>query len=180
MLLNFFNLIIDTAATLMAAVFLLRFWSQVARTRPPDSLVKFTLKTTNWLVLPLRRIIPGFGGYDWPCLLGAMLMAVLAALTAVWGTAFFSTKIILLLALQQLMNWVIYGLMGLLVLEAVYSWINPQAPLAPFIQSMNAPLLNPLRRIIPTLGGIDLTVLIALILLRLGLQLISMGIAALA
>jgi len=180
LLLDFLNLTIDTAATLMAAVFLLRFWSQVARVRPPDSLVKFTLKVTNWLVLPLRRIIPGFAGLDWPCLLGAMLMAVLAATSAVWTTPYFSAKFVLLLSLQQLANWMIYGLMGLLVLEAIFSWINPNAPLAPFIQAMNTPLLAPLRRIIPPLGGIDLTVLAALILLRVALKLISVGIAALA
>ena len=180
MLLDFLNLTIDTAATLIAAVFLLRFWSQVARVRPPDSLISFTLKATNWLVLPLRRIIPGWGGLDWPCLLGAMLMAILAAVAAVWSTSYFSAKFVLLLALQQLMTWAIFGLMGLLVLEVIFSWINPHAPLAPFIQAMNAPLLRPLRRIIPAIGGFDLTTVAALILLRVALKLISMGIALLA
>lgn len=180
MLQNTLNLIIDTAATLMAAVFLLRFWSQVARVRPPDSLVNFTLKVTNWLVLPLRRIIPGFAGYDWPCLIGAMLMACVAAIAAVWATPYFSVKFVLLISLQQLLNWMLYGLMGLLVLEVLYSWINPTAPLMPFIQSMNAPLLTPLRRIIPPIAGIDFSVLAALILLRVALQVIGMGIASLA
>ncbi|MEA5097238.1 MAG: YggT family protein [Burkholderiaceae bacterium] len=180
MLLDFVNLIVDTAATLMAAVFLLRFWSQVARVRPPDSLVRFTMKVTNWLVLPLRRIVPGFGGLDWPCLIGAFLMAILAAIAATWTTPFFQTKFVLLLSLQQLMNWFIYGLMGLMVLEVIYSWINPNSPLMPFVQEMNAPLLNPLRRLIPPIGGIDLTILVALILLRVALQLVGLGISALA
>lgn len=179
-MLDFVNLIVDTAATLMAMVFLLRFWSQVARVRPPDSLVKFTLKVTNWLVIPLRRVIPGVGGFDWPCLIGAFLMAILAALAAVWTTPFFSAKFVLLLSLQQVVNWFIYGLMGLMLLEVIYSWINPNSPMMPFVQSMNAPLLNPLRRIIPAIGGIDLTILVALILLRGALQLIGMGIASIA
>ena len=59
---NIINLLVDTATTLLAAVFLLRFWSQVARVRPPDQLVNFTLKLTNWLVLPMRRLLPASGG----------------------------------------------------------------------------------------------------------------------
>jgi YggT family protein len=69
-------------------------------------------------------------------------------------------------ALFRFLNWIIYGFMALLIIEAVFSWINPHAPLAPFIHALNDPLLRPLRRVIPPIGGIDLTVLVALILLQ--------------
>lgn len=164
----------------MAAVFLLRFWSQVARIRPPDSLVNFTLKATNWFVLPIRRILPGTHGYDWPCLFGAILMAVLTSLVAVWTTEFFTPKIVILLAVQQLANWIMYGLMLLLLLDVIFSWINPHAPIAPFIQALNDPILRPLRRIIPSIGGLDLSVFAAMILLQVILRLIGMGLASVA
>ena len=120
----------------------------------------------------LRVVRRGFAGF--------VVVALLAALAAVWTTPFFSAKFVLLLSLQQVVNWFIYGLMGLMLLEVIYSWINPNSPMMPFVQSMNAPLLNPLRRIIPAIGGIDLTILVALILLRGALQLIGMGIASIA
>ena len=177
---NIINLLVDTATTLVAAVFLLRFWSQVARVRPPDQLVNFTLKLTNWLVLPMRRLLPGSGGYDWPCLFGAILMAVGATLMVVWGTAFMTPKFVILLSVQQLANWSIYGLLLLLLLEVIFSWVNPNAPIAPFIHAMNEPILRPVRRLIPPLGGIDLSVFVTMILLQVLLHLIGMGLAAVA
>jgi YggT family protein len=56
--------------------------------------------------------------------------------------------------------------MGLLIIEVIFSWINPHAPLAPFVRALTDPLLRPLRRVIPPLGGLDLTVLVAVILLQ--------------
>ena len=86
----------------------------------------------------------------------------------------------MLLSLLRLCEWVFYGFMGLIIVEAVFSWVNPHAPLAPFIGALNDPLLRPLRRVVPLIGNIDLSPLVALILLRIGLQLISTLIASLA
>ena len=178
MLTNIFGLIVDTAASLMAAILLLRFWAQAVRVRPPDSIARFIFKASNWLVLPLRRVLPG-GAYDWASLIGTMLTAVIAVVAAVWMTPYFTAIFLLLLSIQQFINWIIYGFMGLLVLEVIFSWINPHAPLAPFIGALNEPLLRPLRKVVPPLGGIDLSVLIALILLRVGLQIVSSGLLSL-
>jgi len=68
---SIFNLIVDTVATLLAGLLLLRFWMQAVRVRPPLSLSQFMFRLTDWLVLPLRRVLPGLGGYDWASLVGA-------------------------------------------------------------------------------------------------------------
>ena len=171
MLNEIIGLIVDTAATVFAAAFLLRFWTQAVRVRPPDAIARFIFKASNWLVMPLRRILPG-GGYDWASLIGAMLVAVIAVLPALWMTPHLNPKFVALIAIQQFLNWVFYGFMGLLVLEALFSWMNPQAPIAPFIAALNEPILRPIRRVIPPLGGLDLTVLIALVGLRVILMLL--------
>jgi YggT family protein len=173
------SLIVDTAATVLAAAFLLRFWTQAVRVRPPEPVVRFILKLSNWFVLPIRRILPGFGGYDWASLIGVMLLAVVAVLPAILGTPHFGTKFVLLASTQQVLNWVFYGFMGLLVFEALFSWINPHAPMAPFIAALNEPLLRPIRRHIPSVGGLDLSVLIALVLLRVVLMLLSSALVSL-
>lgn len=167
------GLVVDTAATVLAAGFLLRFWAQAVRARPPEAVARMIFKLSNWLVLPLRRIIPPVGGYDWPCLFGTLLAAALAVVTTSVMANHIDPKFILLGTLLQFLNWVVYGFMGLLVFEALFSWINPHAPLAPFIAALNQPLLRPLRRLIPPLGGIDLSVLVALVLLRIVLRLFS-------
>ena len=78
MVANIVSLIIDTVSTLLAGVLLLRFWMQAVRVRPPFSLGQFMFKTTDWLVLPLRRVLPGLGGFDWASLVGALLVALLS------------------------------------------------------------------------------------------------------
>jgi YggT family protein len=66
----------------------------------------------------------------------------------------------------RFLTWIIYGLMALLILEAVFSWINPHAPLAPLVRALNDPLLRPLRRVVPVMGGLDWSMLVAIILLQ--------------
>jgi YggT family protein len=79
---------------------------------------------------------------------------------------------LLMLAALLFLQWVFYGLIALLIIEAIFSWVNPQAPLAPFVRALNEPLLRPLRRVIPLLGNVDLSPLVALILLRVVHQLL--------
>jgi YggT family protein len=157
-------LIVDTVAGVIGGVLLLRFWMQVTRVRPPASIAQFTFTLTDWLVRPLRRILPGVGGYDWASLIGAFLVVLVAS--AVLLLAGWSGQGVLLYALFRFLNWIIYGFMGLLIIEVIFSWINPHAPLAPFVHALNDPLLRPLRRMIPPVGGLDLSVLVALILLQ--------------
>jgi YggT family protein len=158
------QLIVDTAASVVGGVLLLRFWMQVIRVRPPASIAQFTFTLTDWLVRPLRRVLPGVGGYDWASLIGAFLVVLVAS--SVMLLAGLSGQAVVLYALFRFLNWIIFGFMGLLIIEVVFSWINPHAPLAPFVHALNDPLLRPIRRVVPPVGGIDFSVLIALILLQ--------------
>jgi YggT family protein len=162
--LTILQLIVDTVAGVVGGVLLLRFWMQVTRVRPPASIAQFTFTLTDWLVRPLRRVLPGVGGYDWASLIGAFLIVLLAS--SVMLLAGLSGQGVVLYALFRFLNWIIYGFMGLLIIEVVFSWINPHAPLAPFVHALNDPLLRPIRRVIPPVGGIDFSVLVALILLQ--------------
>jgi YggT family protein len=174
------TLIVDSIAGVLGGVLLLRFWMQVVRVRPPVSIGQFTFQLTDWLVRPLRRILPGVGGYDWASLIGALAVIVLAVAIDLAVVARISPQYLVLLSLLRLCEWVFYGFMGLIIVEAVFSWVNPHAPLAPFIHALNDPLLRPLRRVIPLIGNIDLSPLVGLIALRIGLQLVSTLIMSLA
>jgi len=169
-------LIVDAIATLLGGALLLRFWMQAIRVRPPSSVAQFTFQLSDWLVRPLRRIVPGVGGYDWASLIGAFLIVALA--TSVLFIAGWNAQAVLLLALQRFLQWILYGFMILLVLEAVFSWINPHAPLAPFVRALNEPLLRPIRRMVPLVGNLDLSLLVALILLQIAQIVLGMIFAA--
>ena len=132
-MLSILKLIVDTAAGVLGGVLLLRFWMQVTRVRPPASVAQFTFTLSDWLVRPLRRIVPGMGGYDWASLLGAFLVVLAAtSIMLLWGT---SGQAVVLIALVRLLDWILYGFMGLLIIEVIFSWVNPHAPLAPFIRA---------------------------------------------
>ena len=167
------QLIVDTVAGVLGGVLLLRFWMQVTRVRPPASIGQFTFTLTDWLVRPLRRIVPGMGGYDWASLIGAFLVVLVAS--AVMLLAGWTGQQVFVYALYRILNWIIYGFMGLLIIEVIFSWINPHAPLAPFVRALTDPLLRPLRRVIPPLGGLDITVLVAVILLQIIQYLLRQG-----
>ena len=172
MLHSIFMLIVNAVASILAGVMLLRFWMQVVRVRPPQSVGQFVYQLSDWLVRPLRRVMPG-GAYDWASLLGAFIIVLLAVIAAVGLQSGFDFKIILVLSLERLLEWICYGFMATLIIEAIFSWVNPYAPLAPFVRALNEPLLRPLRRVIPPLGGVDLSPLALLILLQILQRVIS-------
>ena len=171
-MLSIVMLIVDAIATLLGGALLLRFWMQAIRVRPPSSVAQFTFQLSDWLVRPLRRIVPGVGGYDWASLIGAFLIVLLA--TSVWFLAGLTVQAVLIQALHRFLQWILYGFMALLVVEAIFSWVNPHAPLAPFVRALNEPLLSPLRRVVPLVGNLDLSLLVALILLQIAQLVLGM------
>ena len=166
MVANIVSLIIDTVSTLLAGVLLLRFWMQAVRVRPPFSLGQFMFRTTDWLVLPLRRVLPGLGGFDWASLVGGLLVALLSVAIELGVRSAFAVELWLMLSLHSLIHWVVYGFIGLLFLEVIFSWVNPDAPLAPIVRALNQPLMHPLRRFIPPIAGVDLSPILAFLMLR--------------
>jgi YggT family protein len=123
-------------------------------------------KTTDWLVLPLRRLLPGVGGFDWASLVGGLLVALLSVAIELGVRSAFAVEPWLMLSLRSLLHWVIYGFIGLLFMEVIFSWVNPDAPLAPIVRALNQPLMRPLRRFIPPIAGVDLSPILAFLMLR--------------
>ena len=179
MLNSILTLIVDTAASVLGGVLLLRFWMQLIRVRPPNAFAQFMYQLSDWLIKPLRRMVPGVGGYDWASLLGAFMVVVLAIGIDLLLGGGFTVQNLLGFSLLRFLEWILYGFMGLILIEAVFSWVNPDAPLAPFVRALTDPLLRPLRRIIPLVGNIDLSPLVALLLLQIALRLLSAAVVQL-
>ena len=163
-MLSILQFIVDIIAGLLGGVLLLRFWTNAIRVRLPDQIRQFVHTMTDWLVMPLRRVVPGTRGYDWASLIGAFLVVLVASTLLLLQGG--SGEMVLLYALHRFLNWILYGFMALLIIEAVFSWVNPNAPLAPFVHALNQPLLRPIRRVVPPIGGIDLSVPVALVLIQ--------------
>jgi len=129
---------------------------------------------TDWLVLPLRRVVPAAGRWDLASLVAALLLE-LAQYTLLWLLLGASATVLAvpLLAAFGLARLVLSGLIGLLLVFAVLSWVQPGSPVLQVLGRLCEPLLRPLRRFIPLVGGVDLSPLVVMVLLQVGLIVLS-------
>lgn len=168
--------IIDIVFTLFGAVLLLRAWLQAVRVHPHNPISRAVFQATDWIVRPLRRVIPGTGGIDWASVVAAWLTAIvfLVAIMAVSGgnpLALF--PIGLGIALLTVLKWALNLVLWLTLIMAVLSWVNPQAPAMPLLYQLTDPFLAPLRRITPRLGGVDLSPLFLFIITQVLLMVVA-------
>jgi len=166
--------LIDTAFGFVVYAALLRFIMQWLRAPFRNPIGQAVTALTDWAVKPLRRLLPGFGGYDWASLLFAWIGQVLwlAALASL-GSAEFSGTLagyLLVLALVELLRASLWILIGAVFLQAILSWVAPDGPLAGVLNALTFRLLAPIRRVVPPLGGsLDLSPLIVIVLAQLAL-----------
>jgi YggT family protein len=163
--------LLDALLQPFAALLLLRFHLQWLRAPMRNPLGEFIMTLTNFLVLRTRRFIPPIQGYDTASLLLAMLFEAiyLAAVLWVQGVPLAAFPFVALLALTavKLLKLSIYLLMGALLIQAVLSWVNPYSPVSGLLNAATFRFLAPLRRIVPPIGNIDLTVLLLFIVCQL-------------
>lgn len=167
-----FIFIIHAVCGFFASVLLLRVWMQWARVATRNPLSVFVQSLTNFAVIPARRFIPGLWGLDlaslalaWLVLLIEMLLIVL--IRGALPSSGVAGGIIMLGALLMLLRLAIYLAIGAIFVQVILSWVNPASPLSPVVNALTQPLLRPIQRIVPTIGMVDLSPLIALLLLQL-------------
>lgn len=162
--------LVNVVFTLYIAVLLVRAILQRLRADYYNPIIQFIVRITDPLVRPLRRLIPGVGGWDIACLLVAVACAFLDA-WLVLSLAGFGAQGLLIARfagaklLAVLINLYIFSIL----IQALLSWLNPghYNPLAAVLWRLNEPLLRPVRRLIPPIGGtIDLSPLLVIIALE--------------
>lgn len=171
MLAQIVSLLLGTAANLLAIAFLARVWMQWSRTPFRNPVGEFVLAVTNWAALPLRRVIPGLFGIDLASAFAAWLVqiayfGVMAGLTGLIAVSPQAMLGVAWLAALAVLRMFIYVLMGVVIIAALLSWINPYSPFGALFDALARPLLAPVRRRLPLLGGIDLSPLVVILLLQ--------------
>jgi YggT family protein len=119
-------------------------------------------------------VLPARGSIDLPSIAAALLLAVLLAVAfvSVFGDALAASGrgpsfgAVVLLAVGWTVRWSLYALMGLVLLQAVLSWVNPDAPLAPAVDQLTRPFLAPIRKVVPLVGGFDLSPLVLFLVIQ--------------
>jgi YggT family protein len=180
MLNQILRFLLETFFGLFVFVLLARFYMQTFRASFHNPIGGFVLALTNWIVLPTRRLVPSIGGFDLASLFAAwlaetILLYLLFSLRSFdFGSApGIALVLLLLLALFELARTSIYLLIGAVILQALLSWVNPYTPLAPMLNALTRPFYRVFQRLLPPVGGIDLSPLFLLVLLQVALFLLA-------
>ncbi len=169
--------LLDAVFSFFIVLFLLRFLMQWAGASFYNPLGELVVKLTGWLVHRLRKIIPGYGKFDWASLiaaiLGVIIFKLLFTILVFGGVNSLIELMIPQTILMFFLGCVLYFVR--LVLDiyifvilgaALLSWINPHSPLMYPLQELSAPILNPIRKILPKFSGVDLSPLVAILLIQ--------------
>lgn len=171
------NFIVESLLSLAVYAFLLRFLLPLVRADFRNPLAQAVLSLTSWLVLPLRRILPPMGRVDSASLVAllAMQLAMTLITFRLRAGAMIPPDTLLKLGLITLAVSAIRLFQVLVFVYALLSFIAPgtYSPVVGLLSSLCEPLLRPLRRVLPVIGGLDFSPLVALIGLQALLILIT-------
>ena len=164
--------IIQTLGSLYLLIVLLRFILQLVRADFYNPLSQFTVKATQPLLKPLRRLIPSIAGLDTASLVLAVLVQLLLMVVTLSLMGFNPVSVI-----PQLLVWSLIGVTSLffkvfffaLIVSVILSWVAPGShnPGAQLVNQLCEPLLAPFGKLLPNLGGLDLSPIFAFIALNL-------------
>ena len=162
------NYLLRFAFDALLMILVLRLWLQLVKADFYNPFSQFIVKVSNPVVVPLRRVIPGFGGIDLATLLLAYLVATLKfviiplinggpidILASMFFGALYLIKqsgvlLFIIMLVMALMSWVVQG-------------YNPTQMI---FHQLCEPFLRPIRKIIPNIGGLDLSILAAFLILN--------------
>jgi YggT family protein len=173
MLLQIFSLILHFAVGLVAGTCLLRMYMHLQRinmsTSGGNPIAPFVFTLTNWIVLPARRFVPSVGRLDTASLVAAYAV-LLAKHSLLWLMAGATAHWLSLVTQAgfELISVALSSLMWLVIVYAVMSWFNTSTDVRYFLSQLVEPLLRPIRRMLPQMGGVDLSPIALLLLLQIG------------
>ena len=160
--------LIDFVFNLYLMVVLLRLWLQFARADFYNPFSQFVVKATQPIVAPMRRVLPSIGRLDTATLVLALLVAGLKIVTlnlALGGTGFNILSIVIVsfvIVLKEALTLVMY----VLILRAIMSWVSQgNNPMELVLGQLTEPMLTPIRKRMPEMGGLDLSVMVVIVLL---------------
>jgi YggT family protein len=161
--------IIQSLLTLALAVVLLRLFLQWSRADFRNPICQGIVRVTNPLIIPLRRILPPIGRIDTASVVAVILVAIVEVviITGLSGIPL-DPLLVLRAALLEIVTKTLWLYFYAIFLYALISMVaaGVYSPLQALLTSLCEPVLRPIRRIIPPLGGIDLSPLWAGILIQ--------------
>lgn len=166
---NSMTFLVSTVFDLYIMVVILRVWLQLARADFYNPFSQFVVKATQPIVGPLRRIIPSVGNIDLATVIFAYVLSVAKFICLILisnGSLVFSPSFLIFGALSLikaaggLLFWI-------LLIRAILSWVSQgNSPVEYVMVQLTEPMLAPIRRILPPMGGFDLSLLVLFLILQ--------------
>lgn len=161
--------LIDTLFSLYILAVMLRFLLQWVHADFYNPLSQFLVRITQPALKPLRRVIPGFAGIDLSSvvLMVVLQMAALALVMAVYGIMPHWSYLIIRTP-AELISMLLNLYLVAIIVQALLSWVQPDThhPAVLLLYSLTEPVLRPFRQVVPVIGGIDLSPLVALVAIQ--------------
>ena len=161
--------IIKTLAQLYLLLLLLRFWLPILRADFRNPIAQGILRITSPLVIPVRRIVPPIGRLDTSTIMVAYILEFLLVLVllAIRGLTV-NTLPIAITAVLELAILSLNLFFFVILIKVILSWVAPHNynPMTVLLHTMAEPVLRPFRRIIPPIGGFDISPIFAIIILK--------------
>jgi YggT family protein len=155
--------IVDTLLWLLTLAFLLRLLFQFVRANFRDPMADAIVRATNWLILPLRKVLPPIRKLDTATVVAVVVVAAARTAVLLWldGTGFGDPLLFLRITLVGLVDLTLRIYLFALLLYWLTSFVSPggYAPGVRLLAQLCEPILKPVRRIIPPIGQIDFSVL---------------------
>jgi YggT family protein len=167
---DIFGYLVQTALSLYLLAMVLRFLLQVVRADFYNPISQFLVRITNPLVIPVRRVIPGFAGLD----LSSLLLALLLQSLGIVFVLFIKTGALVLHPI--ILVWAVLALLGLVVniyffallAMIILSWVAPasNSPALYLLHQLTEPVMAPFRKMLPAMGGLDFSPILVFILIN--------------
>jgi YggT family protein len=177
MLYQIISYVLETVTAVVAGACLLRAFMQYCRAPFSNPIGEMVFALSNWLVLPLRKTMgqikgpgKGSGSLDWPSVVAAYLIE-LAHAVLLWVLAGANHQLaplgdVPVFALFALGRLALSGLTGLVMFYVILSWLNPASQAFGLLSRLVEPLLEPVRRVVPLFGQVDLSPFVVFVLLN--------------
>lgn len=166
------SFLINTLFDLYLTIVILRIWLQLARADFYNPFCQFIVKATHPIVAPLRRVLPSFGNIDTASIVLALAVVVVKlVLLSLINSQPLALPIFVLIAVVSAIKQAGVLFFWMVIIRAILSWFNQSYnPIVLVMEQLTEPLLAPVRRVIPPIGGLDLSVMIVII----GLNFVNM------
>lgn len=168
-------LVLQTLGGLYLLIVLLRFLLQVARADFYNPLSQYIAKATNPALLPLRRVIPGLFGLDLACIVLALAVQFVTVFLCLLMAGVFNPLTALLWSVLGIASMVTYIYFICMIAMIILSWVAPQTrhPAAMLAMQLVQPLCAPIQRLLPAMGGIDISPIFVFLFLQIVRMLIG-------